>query len=103
MPDELSRRPKSEDKENNSYFDEEEEWTKPHQGLELRHNNIIRLAGLKLPSKQQGCWKRLVEYLNKFKRPSGSKEEDFKKLKGINQISFWRKANSKEEIHQIHN
>ncbi|MBW0528310.1 hypothetical protein O181_068025 [Austropuccinia psidii MF-1] len=103
MPDGLSRRPQSEYEEiEKAYFDGEEEWIKPHPGFGLKHNNIMKLAGIKLPSKQEGFWKRMVEYLNTLKKPSVSKEDDFKKIKRKSSNFFWRKANSKEEIHQIH-
>ncbi|MBW0543593.1 hypothetical protein O181_083308 [Austropuccinia psidii MF-1] len=50
MPDGLSRRPQSEDEEKEkSEFDEEEEWIKPHPIFGVKHNNIIKLAGIKLP------------------------------------------------------
>ncbi|MBW0512614.1 hypothetical protein O181_052329 [Austropuccinia psidii MF-1] len=58
MTDELSRRPQSEDEEKEqSDFDEEEEWLRPHPGFGVKHNNIIKLEGTKLPSKKTGFWK----------------------------------------------
>ncbi|MBW0545657.1 hypothetical protein O181_085372 [Austropuccinia psidii MF-1] len=81
LPDGLSKRPRSEDEEKEkSDFDEEEEWTKPHPWFGVKHNNIVKLEGIKLQSKQESFWKRIVEYLNKLKRPFGSKEDDFKKI-----------------------
>ncbi|MBW0539214.1 hypothetical protein O181_078929 [Austropuccinia psidii MF-1] len=82
MPDGLSRIPQSEDEEKQkSDFDEEEEWIKQHPGFGVKHNNLIKLEGIKLPSKQEVFWKRAVEYLNTLKRLFGSKEDDFKKIK----------------------
>ncbi|MBW0556276.1 hypothetical protein O181_095991 [Austropuccinia psidii MF-1] len=55
IPDGLSRRPPSEDEEKEkSDFDEEEELIKQHPGFGVEHNNIKQLAGIKLPSKQEG-------------------------------------------------
>ncbi|MBW0547378.1 hypothetical protein O181_087093 [Austropuccinia psidii MF-1] len=82
LPDGLSRRPRSEDEEKEkSDFDDEEEWIKPHPGFGVKHNNIIKCSEINLPSKQERFWKRMVEYLNTSKRPFGSKEDDFKKIK----------------------
>ncbi|MBW0533326.1 hypothetical protein O181_073041 [Austropuccinia psidii MF-1] len=82
MQDGLSRRTQSEDEEKEkSDFDEKEECIKPHPGFGVKYNSIIKLAGIKLPSKKKGFWKRMVEYLNTFKRPFGSKEDDFKRFK----------------------
>ncbi|MBW0576205.1 hypothetical protein O181_115920 [Austropuccinia psidii MF-1] len=82
IPDGLSRRPQSEYEAKENYnFYEEEEWIKPHPWLGVKHNNIIEFSGIKLPSKQEGFEKRLVEYLNILQRRSGSKEEDVKEIK----------------------
>ncbi|MBW0553852.1 hypothetical protein O181_093567 [Austropuccinia psidii MF-1] len=62
MPDELSGKPQSEDEEKEkSDFDEEEEWIGPHPGFGVKHNNIIQLEEIKLPSNQEVFWKRMVE------------------------------------------
>ncbi|MBW0556451.1 hypothetical protein O181_096166 [Austropuccinia psidii MF-1] len=78
----LSRRPQSEDgQKEKSDFDEEDEWVKPHPGFAVKHNNILKLTGMKLPSKQEGFCKGMEEYFNTLKGPFVSKEDDFKKIK----------------------
>ncbi|MBW0536003.1 hypothetical protein O181_075718 [Austropuccinia psidii MF-1] len=96
MPDGLSRRPQSEDEEKEkSDFDEAEEWIKPHLGFGVKHNNIIKLAAIKLQSRQEGFWKRILEYLNTLKRPFGSKEDDFKKIKRKSSNFFFEEGQLK--------
>ncbi|MBW0569784.1 hypothetical protein O181_109499 [Austropuccinia psidii MF-1] len=82
----LSRRTQVEDKKEKepSEFDEKEEWIKPHPGLRVKHMNIMRFMGVKLPENQEGFWKRTEEYLRTLKRPVNGKDEDFKKRKSSN-------------------
>ncbi|MBW0520137.1 hypothetical protein O181_059852 [Austropuccinia psidii MF-1] len=50
MPYELSRTPQSKDEAKEKFdFEEEEECIRSHPGFVLKHNNIMKLAGIKLP------------------------------------------------------
>ncbi|MBW0571677.1 hypothetical protein O181_111392 [Austropuccinia psidii MF-1] len=71
MPDGLSRRPKNseEEEEDAPEFDEEEDWVKPHPGFGAKNVNSLNFLGIQVPTKQEGFWKRMQEYLSTMKKP----------------------------------
>ncbi|MBW0480418.1 hypothetical protein O181_020133 [Austropuccinia psidii MF-1] len=77
MPDRLSIRPKNfeEEDEDSEEFDEEENFIKPHPGFGPKNLNSLIFLGIQVPTKQEGFWKRMQEYLSKIKNPGSSKEE----------------------------
>ncbi|MBW0544923.1 hypothetical protein O181_084638 [Austropuccinia psidii MF-1] len=83
IPDGLSRRPKNLEEEdpNSPEFDEEEDWIKPHPGFGARNVNSLNFSGIQVPTKQEGFWKRMQEYLSKMKKPQSSKDEEFRRIK----------------------
>ncbi|MBW0582169.1 hypothetical protein O181_121884 [Austropuccinia psidii MF-1] len=77
MPDGLSRRPKNSEEEDEDApeFDEEEDWIKPHPGFGAKNVNSLHFSGIQVPTKQEGFWKRMKEYLSTMKKPQSSKDE----------------------------
>ena len=71
IPDGLSRRPKNleEEDEYAPEFDEEEDWNKPHPGFGDKNVNALHFSGVQVPTKQEGFWKRIKEYLSTMKKP----------------------------------
>ncbi|MBW0559225.1 hypothetical protein O181_098940 [Austropuccinia psidii MF-1] len=84
MPDGLSRRPKNleeEEEEEAPEFDEEEDLIKLQPGFGANNVNSLNFSGIQVPTKQEGFWKRMQEYLSKMKKPESSKEEEFRRIK----------------------
>ncbi|MBW0539004.1 hypothetical protein O181_078719 [Austropuccinia psidii MF-1] len=77
MPDGLSRRPKNSEEEDEDApeFDEEEDWIKPHPGFGAKNVNSLNFSGIQVPTKQEGFWKRMQEYLSTMKKRQSSKDE----------------------------
>ncbi|MBW0530721.1 hypothetical protein O181_070436 [Austropuccinia psidii MF-1] len=69
IPYGLSRRPKnSEEDEDALEFDDEENWIKPHPGFGAKNVNSLNFSGIQVPTKQEGIWKRIQEYLITMKK-----------------------------------
>ncbi|MBW0577907.1 hypothetical protein O181_117622 [Austropuccinia psidii MF-1] len=82
IPDGLSRRPKnSEDEDEDAPEFDEENWTKPHPGFGAKNVNSLNFSRIQVPTKQEGFWKRMQEYLSKMKKPESSKKEVFRRIK----------------------
>ncbi|MBW0564515.1 hypothetical protein O181_104230 [Austropuccinia psidii MF-1] len=83
IPDGLSRRPNNleEEDEDAPEFDEEEYWIKAHPGFGAKNVNSLDFSGIQVPTKQEGFWKRMQEYLSTMKKPESSKYEYFKRIK----------------------
>ncbi|MBW0536539.1 hypothetical protein O181_076254 [Austropuccinia psidii MF-1] len=62
-------------------FDEEEDWIKPHPGFGAKNVNSLHFSGIQVPTKQEGFWKRMQEYLSTMKKPQSSKDEEFRRIK----------------------
>ncbi|MBW0528177.1 hypothetical protein O181_067892 [Austropuccinia psidii MF-1] len=95
MPDGLSIRPKSsgEVDEYAPEFDEEENWIKPHPGFGAKNVNSHNFSGIRVPTKQEGFWNRMQEYLSTMKKTGSRKEEEFKRIKRRSPSFFWKMAN----------
>ncbi|MBW0558425.1 hypothetical protein O181_098140 [Austropuccinia psidii MF-1] len=83
IPDGLSRRPKNpeEEEEDAPISDEEENWIKPDPGFGAKNLHSLNLSGIHIPTKQEGFWKRMQEYLSTMKKPESTKEEEFRRIK----------------------
>ncbi|MBW0506978.1 hypothetical protein O181_046693 [Austropuccinia psidii MF-1] len=83
IPDVLSRRPKDSEEEDKDgpEFDEEEDWIKPHPGFGAKNVNSLNFSGIQVPTKQEGFWKRMQEYLSTMKKPQSSKYEELRRIK----------------------
>ncbi|MBW0469651.1 hypothetical protein O181_009366 [Austropuccinia psidii MF-1] len=83
MPDGLSRRPKTSEEEDEDApeFYEEEDWIKPHPGFGAKNVNSLSFSGIQVPTKQDGFWKRMQEYLSTMKKAQSRKDEEFRRIK----------------------
>ncbi|MBW0487080.1 hypothetical protein O181_026795 [Austropuccinia psidii MF-1] len=83
MPDGLSRRSNSleEEDEDETEFEEEGNWIKPHPEFGAKNLNSLKLSGIQVPTKQEVCWKTMQEYLIKMKKLEPSKEEEYRRIK----------------------
>ncbi|MBW0566738.1 hypothetical protein O181_106453 [Austropuccinia psidii MF-1] len=70
VPDGLSRRPKNSEEEDEDApeFDEEEDWIKPHPGFGAKNVDSLHFSGRQVPTKQEGLWKRMQQYLSTMKK-----------------------------------
>ncbi|MBW0496301.1 hypothetical protein O181_036016 [Austropuccinia psidii MF-1] len=84
MPEGLCRRSKNskEEDEDAPEFDEEEHWIKAHAGFGAKNVNSLNSSGIQVPTKQEGFWKRMQEYLSTMKKPKSSNDEEFRRIKG---------------------
>ncbi|MBW0557019.1 hypothetical protein O181_096734 [Austropuccinia psidii MF-1] len=82
IPDGLSRRPKNaEDEDEDAPEVEEEDWIKPHPGFGAKNVNLLHFSGIKVPTKQEGFWKRMQEYLSIIKKPQSTTDAEFRMIK----------------------
>ncbi|MBW0581936.1 hypothetical protein O181_121651 [Austropuccinia psidii MF-1] len=81
--DGLSRRPKTSEEEDEDApeFYEEEDWIKPHPGFGAKNVNSLHFSGIQVPTKQEGFWKRMQEYLSTIKKPQSSENEELGTIK----------------------
>ncbi|MBW0572119.1 hypothetical protein O181_111834 [Austropuccinia psidii MF-1] len=83
IPDGISRGSKNSEEEDKDgpEFDEEEDWIKPHSGFGPKNVNSFNFLGIEVPTKQEGFWKRMQQYLSTIKKPESSKDEEFTRIK----------------------
>ncbi|MBW0592437.1 hypothetical protein O181_132152 [Austropuccinia psidii MF-1] len=82
MPDGLSRRAKnSEDEDEDEPEFDEEDWIKTHPGFGAKNVNSLNFSGIQVPTKQEGFWRRMKEYLSTMEIPQSSKDEEFRRIK----------------------
>ncbi|MBW0477886.1 hypothetical protein O181_017601 [Austropuccinia psidii MF-1] len=110
MPGGLSRRPKGEDKEESErdYFDEEEDWIKPHPGFGLKEVNTCKVGKLsrnkiniEILIQQEGFGKHMQEYLNTLQKPQSIGEEYFNKIKRRS-VNFYLEGGQLKRRNQEH-